>query len=292
MPAPAQLSDVTIAAALRGLTPPVTGIAVFTAETDPNKLLGRPGQYTGKVSWNDPRVSNAGDLATIEMFTDEASLQTRFTYLDGITKNGPLFLQWMYSHGAQRLIMRLPKDLTPAQAAIYAEWFMALPTVRTSATPAETPTVAPTVVAVAATQAPTLHPATPAPTPVPAGAPTPAPTIAPTPPAPRPVVTSVVTLSSTSFRIRFSAVMMVAGEPPAGTSLERRAAWSMSLTNPANIYSLTRVECRADDDARSVTCRAALPVPPGTQDTVFVQNVGDAAGNVIEPNVTRVPLTW
>lgn len=35
---------------------PISTSVVFTAETDPNDNLARPGQYTGKVSWVDERL--------------------------------------------------------------------------------------------------------------------------------------------------------------------------------------------------------------------------------------------
>lgn len=114
-----------VAAAVRASGIPVTDLVVFTAETDPNKLLGRPGQYIAKVSWKDPRVSTA-DLATIEVFPDAASLQARFAYIDGIFKSSPMLLQWMYRNEARLALLRLPKELTPDQAKQYEDWFKTL----------------------------------------------------------------------------------------------------------------------------------------------------------------------
>lgn len=37
---------------------PIEKEIVFTAESDPNKLLGRPNQYIGKASWNDKRYKS------------------------------------------------------------------------------------------------------------------------------------------------------------------------------------------------------------------------------------------
>ncbi len=64
--------------------------------------------------------------ATIEMFSDDASMQARFTYLDGIQKSSPLFLQYMYRNDARRLVLRVPKELTPDQAKAYEEWLSRL----------------------------------------------------------------------------------------------------------------------------------------------------------------------
>lgn len=114
-----------VAAAVRASGITVTDLIVYTAETDPNKLLGRPGQYIAKASWKDPRVSTA-DPATIEVFPDAASLQARFAYIDGIFKSSPMLLQWMYRNEARLALLRLPKDLTPDQARAWDDWFKKL----------------------------------------------------------------------------------------------------------------------------------------------------------------------
>jgi len=113
-----------VAAAVKASGFPIAELTVFTAETDPNKLLGRPGQYAAKVSWRDTRVTDRyADQATIEVFPDSASLQMRFTYIDGIMKSSPLFLQWMYRNDARLALLRLPKELTPDQAKAWEDWF-------------------------------------------------------------------------------------------------------------------------------------------------------------------------
>ena len=126
VPTKTPLTDKDIASALAVLTPTVTDVIVFTAETDTNKLLGRPGQYIGKVNWTDPRAPQQKQNATIELFADDATLQARFAYLDPILKSSPLFLQYMYRNDARRLLLRLPKELTPAQAQVYADWLATL----------------------------------------------------------------------------------------------------------------------------------------------------------------------
>lgn len=53
---------------------PIEKEVLFTEEDDPNKLLGRPNQYSGKASWNDKRVKaltpEQRDM-TIEVFTSD-----------------------------------------------------------------------------------------------------------------------------------------------------------------------------------------------------------------------------
>lgn len=51
-------------------------IAVYTASTDPNHLLGRQGEYTSKVEW-----TTDGEDSGIEAFADAADAQLRYVYL-------------------------------------------------------------------------------------------------------------------------------------------------------------------------------------------------------------------
>lgn len=123
-PTSSPLSEAAVKAALESSGFGVTNIVAFTAETDRNKLLGRPGQYIAKVSWRDPRAPD--DDATIEIFPDPASLQARFTYIDTIMKSSPLLLQWMFRNDARLALLRVPKDLTPDQAKQYENWLSKL----------------------------------------------------------------------------------------------------------------------------------------------------------------------
>jgi hypothetical protein len=125
-PTKAPLTGDAVAAAVRAGPFGVTEVTVYTAETDTNKLLGRPGQYIAKASWKEPRAASSTDLATIEVFPDLASLQTRYTYIDAIIKSSPLFLQWMYRNDERLALLRLPKDLTPDQAKQYEDWLKTL----------------------------------------------------------------------------------------------------------------------------------------------------------------------
>lgn len=123
-PTRSPLNEAAVKAALESSGFGVTSIVVFTAETDPNKFLGRPGQYIGKVSWKDPRAPR--EDATIEVFPDAASLQARFVYIDAIMKSSPMFLQWMFRNETRLALLRLPKDLTPDQAKEYENWLSKL----------------------------------------------------------------------------------------------------------------------------------------------------------------------
>ncbi|MGW7446638.1 hypothetical protein [Kitasatospora sp. NPDC054795] len=98
-----------------------------TAEDDPNHLLGRPGQYTSKVTFTDSRVKEAdveGEDAdavarggAVEVFATEADAKARAQYIQGIVKSLPAALEYDYVRGT--VLIRVSKLLTPEQANGY-----------------------------------------------------------------------------------------------------------------------------------------------------------------------------
>jgi hypothetical protein len=55
---------------------PIDGRVVYTAATDLNKRLGRPGQYISKVNFHDTRLEESEDMGidgggAVETFTSE-----------------------------------------------------------------------------------------------------------------------------------------------------------------------------------------------------------------------------
>lgn len=62
-------------------------VTVFNAETDPNKLLGRPDGYLSKTLFGDRRVLNGGhDMdqgGSVEVFADDEGAGKRGAYLQG-----------------------------------------------------------------------------------------------------------------------------------------------------------------------------------------------------------------
>ena len=122
-PTVAPLTGTTVAASLQASALPVQDVRVFTAESDPNSLLGRPNQYTAKVSWRDTR---GGDDATLEVFANAADLEARRAYTDAISKAGSAFAQYIYPNTSRLALLRLPHALTPDQAAEYERWLAAL----------------------------------------------------------------------------------------------------------------------------------------------------------------------
>lgn len=94
---------------------------VHTEETDPNKLLGRPGQYLAKVNWTE-----RGGEATIEVYPDAESAKKRAEYVETIGKNSPMLLQYVYVHPTRHAVLRLPKELTPKQAEVWRKILMGI----------------------------------------------------------------------------------------------------------------------------------------------------------------------
>ncbi|MFE9127082.1 hypothetical protein ACFYOF_16955 [Streptomyces sp. NPDC007148] len=98
-----------------------------TAENDPNHLLGRPGQYTSKITFTDVRIkpsdvegTEKGDVergGAIEVFSSATDATTRAKYIQTVTKSMPALAEYNYVHGA--VLVRVSHYLTPTQAATY-----------------------------------------------------------------------------------------------------------------------------------------------------------------------------
>lgn len=103
------------------------GNGTVTAANDPNHLLGRPSQYTSKVTFADSRVAaadraghKAGDVelgGAIEVFANAADASTRAKYIQAVTKGMPALGEYDYVHGA--IVVRVSRYLTPTQAGQY-----------------------------------------------------------------------------------------------------------------------------------------------------------------------------
>lgn len=100
---------------------------VVTADNDANHLLGRPGQYTSKVTFTDSRIkaSDTGGLkpgdvgygGSIETFANNGDATTRAKYIQTVTKGIPALSEYDYVHGPH--VIRVSRLLTPAQAKEY-----------------------------------------------------------------------------------------------------------------------------------------------------------------------------
>ncbi len=115
-----QLSAPQVIDAFKKANLPIVGEKVYTEETDPNHLLNRPNQYTGKINFDDKRAAGADALSgsqSIEVFANAADLESRKNYTETISKSASMFAQYIYTH--KNILLRLDHQLTPSQAAEY-----------------------------------------------------------------------------------------------------------------------------------------------------------------------------
>lgn len=105
--------------------PTVKPGVVYTAETDPNHLLGRPGQYLSKAMFVDTRIKpgaidspdSVAVGGSVEVFADGQGAQARMKYIQAITAGFPTAAEYDYASGP--VLVRVGKTLTPAQASEY-----------------------------------------------------------------------------------------------------------------------------------------------------------------------------
>jgi hypothetical protein len=99
---------------------------VYTADNDPNHLLGRPNGYISKATFTDSRVASSPLITpgsvdaggSVEVFADADSAQRRQQYIQGLQKASPLLgTEYEYLSGAT--LVRVSGKLTPTQAAGY-----------------------------------------------------------------------------------------------------------------------------------------------------------------------------
>jgi hypothetical protein len=81
----------------------IGSFTAYTAETDPNHLLGRQREYTSKINWS---------AGSIEVFSDAADAKARQAYVRAFTC--PLGDGYDYLDGT--VLLRLDCSMTPAEA--------------------------------------------------------------------------------------------------------------------------------------------------------------------------------
>ena len=96
---------------------------VYTAKTDKNNLLGRPGGYTSKADFTDDRAQPDLDDAvqkggTIEVYDDPADANERAEFIASTLKKMKIFgTEYHYLNGGT--LLRVSGELTPDEAAEY-----------------------------------------------------------------------------------------------------------------------------------------------------------------------------
>lgn len=113
---------------LSAYVPTARLVTVFDAESDPNKLLGRPNGYLSKAVFADSRTDDNSMIGvsadgrqrggSVEVFADEAGATTRRNYIQEIGKRLPLLgSEYDFQNGP--ILVRITRQLTPQQAAEY-----------------------------------------------------------------------------------------------------------------------------------------------------------------------------
>jgi len=115
-------SAVQVMRGLKRAGMPITRYVNYSAASDPNHLLGRPGQYVSKVNFHDARLRPVRGFDTegggsVETFRTRTDAQNRYRYVHAITSSSSLFAEYEYLQGT--VFLRLSKVLTPRQAAAY-----------------------------------------------------------------------------------------------------------------------------------------------------------------------------
>lgn len=124
----ATLDAAAVVTRLKAAGLPIGSVTVYTAATDTNHLLGRPGGYTSKASFADTRI-NPQDAKTttvgsidlgggVEVFPDAAGAKARADYLRKVMAAAPI-LGTEYDYLSGNVLLRISEVLTPDQAAGY-----------------------------------------------------------------------------------------------------------------------------------------------------------------------------
>jgi hypothetical protein len=123
-PAPKEKTEYTATEVLQAFKDaglPLGRVEEYTAETDPNGLLGRPNQYIGKLNFEDTRKgdpeSDTLTGGTVEVFDSQDNLATRKKYTEAISESASMFAQYIYAH--KNILLRIDHQLTPDQAKEY-----------------------------------------------------------------------------------------------------------------------------------------------------------------------------
>ncbi|MDQ6691956.1 MAG: hypothetical protein M3Z13_04225 [Candidatus Dormibacteraeota bacterium] len=124
-PTPAPLTADTVITAAKAIGLPIAEATVFTADSDPEKLLGHPNQYTAKGVWHDSRLpvtparppgTDVQDGGAIELFANADDLHARSRSLAGAAST-----EFDYSSDKGYVLLRLSRQLTAEQAGQYAQ---------------------------------------------------------------------------------------------------------------------------------------------------------------------------
>lgn len=119
----AEVNAAALAAALVDAVESATGFTEYTEDSDPNDLIGRPGQYVSAASIADDGAEGDRGVdggAVIEVFASENDAQARSEYILAILEDSPMFgLEWHHLDGVA--LLRVSGALKPSVNEVYAE---------------------------------------------------------------------------------------------------------------------------------------------------------------------------
>ncbi|HMA35114.1 MAG TPA: hypothetical protein VKY74_11635 [Chloroflexia bacterium] len=143
------LDAAAIVAALKGAGLPVGRSVLYTLETDPNQLLGRPNGYLSKDTFHDTRLPlgaaspvSVASGGSVEVFADPAGAQGRADYFTNLAKQTAVLSEYDYVQGP--VLLRLARALKPAQRAEYQSALAQIVGPSAGLSPTASPTASPT----------------------------------------------------------------------------------------------------------------------------------------------------
>ena len=113
-----QKTDLTaaqLAEKLAGKGLSIADIVVYDESTDPNKLLGRPNQYTSKVNFSS--TSDDKNSSSIEVFANEDDALARYNYVVAITSSSSMFAEYDFLAG--KYFLRIDNSVLPSDSKKY-----------------------------------------------------------------------------------------------------------------------------------------------------------------------------
>jgi hypothetical protein len=103
---------------------PIGDELVYTAENDPDKMMGQTGQYTSKVHFIDTTQQEDTKVVmlnggTVEMFENNNDAVNRINNISKLAKLEPMYDEYDYVQG--KILLRLSKNLPSTHAKKYED---------------------------------------------------------------------------------------------------------------------------------------------------------------------------
>lgn len=112
---PEKLKVDQVVKAFKAANLPLGQLEYFVAASDPQKLLGKPNQYTEKASWQTTEKM----VHTVEAFANENDLQARKTSVEAAAQSGAQPAEYVYAH--KNILLRIHHEMLPETAAKFEQ---------------------------------------------------------------------------------------------------------------------------------------------------------------------------